>query len=198
MMNDFTAQVFIVDDDPCLRDAIALNLKGDCCECTCFENADDCLKRLNQQKCDLLITDIKMPGMSGIELLTEVKRIAPWLPVLVMSAYGDIPLAVKAVKAGAADFVEKPLEWDKFLAAVRLIVKQNSFSNPQKGSPLTNTEMIVLRLIIQNKSNKEIAQVLHRSVRTVEIHRSHIMRKLDVDSVVELVKQASAMGLIPA
>ena len=198
MKNNFTTRVFVVDDDPCIRDAIALNLKDACYDCSCFESAEECLAQLYHQKCDLLITDIKMSGMSGIELLTEAKRIAPWLPVLIMSGYGDIAVAVKAVKAGAVDFIEKPLKWDRFFAIVQLIVKQNYFSNSQKGNPLTNTEMIVLRLIINDKSNKEIARILHRSVRTVEVHRSHIMQKLDVGSVVELVKQAAAMGLTPA
>ena len=194
MRNNFRAHVFVVEDDPCIRDAIALNLKKERYECTCFENAEDCLQQLHVQYCDLLITDIRMPGKSGIELLCEIKRIYPWLPALVMSSYGDIPLAVKAVKAGAINFIEKPIEWDEFVPLVRTIVKQNDLSNFIKGKPLTKMEMIILRLILQDKSNKEIARILHRSVRTVEVHRSHIMHKLDVDSVVDLVKRATAMG----
>ncbi len=195
MKNNFTAQVFIVDDDPCIRDAIALNLKGTYCECTCFESAEDCLQQLRIQNCDLLVTDIRMPGKSGIELLYEVKRIFPWLPVLVMSSYGDIPLAVKAVKTGAINFIEKPIEWNEFMPLVRSIVKQNDPNKVLMGKPLTKMEMVILRLILQDKSNKEIARILYRSVRTVEVHRSHIMHKLDVDSVVGLVKRATAMGL---
>lgn len=188
-------QIFIVDDDPCIRSTIALNLKNERFECTCFENANDCIQQLHMQNCNLLVTDIQMDGKDGIELLIEAKRIIPWLPVLVMTAYGDIPLAVKAVKAGAIDFIEKPLEWDNFLALVRSITDQDSH-NPLKGSLLTKTERIILRLILQDKSNKEIAHTLHRSVRTVEVHRSHIMSKLDVSSVVELVKRVTSMGLV--
>ena len=195
MRNNFKAKIFIVDDDRCIRDAIALNLKEEHYECTCFENADDCLQQLHTQNCDLLISDIRMPGKSGIELLYEVKRTSPWLPILIISSYGDIPLAVKAVKAGAEDFVEKPLEWEKFLAIVRLVIKQNDLSNVLKGKSLTKMETMILRLILQDKSNKEIAQILHRSVRTVEVHRSHIMHKLEVSSVVELVKRVTVMDL---
>ena len=136
-----------------------------------------------------------MPDKDGIELLTEAKRIVPWLPVLVMSSYGDIPLAVKAVKAGAEAFIEKPLQWKDFLKLVQSTVNQNYLSNLLIGKPLTRTEKIILHLILESKSNKAIASILNRSVRTVEVHRSHIMRKLDVDNVVDLVKRAATMGL---
>jgi len=129
-----------------------------------------------------------------MELLAEVRRIAPWLPVLVMSAYGDIPLATKAVKAGAVDFVEKPIQWDSFIATVRTILKQNTPTNPLRSKPLTKTEKIVLQLILQNKSNKESAHILSRSIRTIEVHRSNIMKKFDASSVVELVKKAMSIG----
>ncbi len=197
MKNNLNVQVFVVDDDPCIRSAIALILRDECYECACFENADDCLQQLRMQTCNLLVTDIRMPGKNGMELLYEVKHNFPWLPVLVMSGYGDIPLAVKAVKAGAVNFIEKPIKWDEFVPLVRSIVNQNDLNNILRGKPLTKMEMVILRLILQDKSNKEMAQTLHRSVRTIEVHRSHIMHKLDVSSVVELVKQAAAMGLLP-
>ncbi len=187
--------IFVVDDDPCICDIVALNLKRAGFRCVCFSNADDCLQQLHLQRCDLIITDVKMPGKSGIELLTEAKHVAPWLPILVMTSYADVPLAVSTVKAGATDFLEKPLEWDSFLKLVQSIVRRYPFGNHLKGKPLTKTEIIILRLVLQNKSNKEIANILHRSVRTVEVHRNHIMHKLDVNSVVELVKRAVAMGL---
>ena len=190
-------QIFVVDDDPCIRIAIALNLKNERFECTCFEKADDCLQQLHIQICDLLVTDVRMPDKNGLELLHEIKCTFPWLPVLLMSGYGNIPLAIEAVKAGAINFVEKPIEWNKFVPLVQSIVKQNDLNNLIKGKPLTKMEMIILRLVLQDKSNKEIAQILHRSVRTVEVHRRHIREKLDVSSVVELVKQAATMGLLP-
>ena len=150
MRNDFRTQIFVVDDDSCMRNAIVLTLRDECYECACFENADDCLQQLRVQNCDLLITDIRMPGKSGIELLYEVKCTSPWLSVLVMSGYGDIPLAVKAVKAGAINFIEKPIEWDEFAPLVRSIVKQNGLNNVLKGKPITKMEMVILRLILQN------------------------------------------------
>ena len=187
--------IFVVDDDRCILDSIAVFLKKTGFECTCFDNANDCLEHLRQQDCNLLITDIRMPDKNGMQLLIEVKHIVPWLPVMVMTSYGDIPLAVEAVKKGAVDFIEKPLEWESFLTLVRIIVEQNDLSNLFKGKPLSKTEKNILRLILQSKTNKEIAYILCRSVRTVEVHRSHIMHKLDVDSIVDLVKRATAMDL---
>ena len=195
MSDKYKAHIFVVDDDSCILDSMALFLEKAGFECTCFENADDCLEYLRQQNCNLLITDINMPGKNGIELLVEVKRIVPWMPVLVMTSYGDIPLAVKVVKKGAADFIEKPLEWEKFLVLVQSIVEQNDLNNLFKGKPLSKTEENILRLILQGKTNKGIANILCRSVRTVEVHRSHIMHKLDVYSIVDLVKRATAMDL---
>ena len=98
----------MVDDDSCILDSATLFLKRAGFECTCFENADDCLKYLHQQNCDLLITDIRMPDKTGIELLVEAKYIAPWMPVLVMSSYGDIPLAVEAVKKAQSNSLKSP------------------------------------------------------------------------------------------
>ena len=194
MRKDTKAHIFVVDDDSCILDTAAIHLSKANYKCTCFSDADDCLQQLRTEYCDLLITDVKMPGKDGIELLTEAKRIVPWLPVLVMSSYGDIQLAVKAVKSGAVDFVEKPLEWECFLALIQGIVGQNDLSNLLKGKPLTKTEKIILHLILQDKTNKEIANILHRSIRTIEVHRGHIMHKLDVYSIVELVKRATSMS----
>jgi FixJ family two-component response regulator len=161
----------------------------------CFANADNCLQRLQIRSCDLLITDVKMPGIDGIELVHRAKRIAPWMPILVITGYGDIQMAVRAVKAGALEFIEKPFQRHSFLTAVQAAIKQQDIANHLKGKRLTKKELAVLRLILKGSSNKEMAEILNRSIRTVEDHRRHIMRKLDVDRVVDLVKRAAFMGL---
>ena len=195
MADNSEKHVFVVDDDTCILEVVTVILEKAKIKCTCFQNADDCLSRLKAGSCDLLITDVRMPGKDGVELLKQTKCIAPWLPVLIITSYADIPLAVEVVKAGAADFIEKPLETESFLTVVRSAIRQNDLASIVRGKKLTKTEMIILRLILQSKSNKEIAQILHRSVRTIEVHRSHIMHKLDVDNVVDLVKRASDMRL---
>jgi len=154
------------------------------------------LQQLREKPCDLLITDVRMPGISGIELLKEALQIAPWLPVVVMSSYGDIPMSVKALKAGAFYFIEKPFEVDALMGVVRLGLKRIQLEGPLVGKSLTKTERIVLRLLMQGMSNRRIAYVLQRSERTIEVHRSHIMQKMGVDNIVELVKRATAMGFV--
>ncbi len=163
---------------------------------SCFTCAEDCLKQLDSQRCDLLITDVKMPGMDGIQLLGEIRRSAPWLPVLVITGYSNIPMAVRAVKAGAVDFVEKPLEKKRFLQQVKSILQKSSINDSYVGKPLTGREMRVLKLIISGKSNREIARLLHRSIRTIEVHRNHIMHKLAAENIVDLVKRTAMMGLV--
>jgi FixJ family two-component response regulator len=188
--------IFFVDDEPAVRRSVSQTLQQSGYTVSCFADANHCLKQLQVQNCDLLITDVRMPEMDGIELVGRAKRIAPWMPVLVITGYGDIPMAVRAVKAGAAEFIEKPLQKQSFLSAVQTALKKQDLGNLLKGKSLTKKESAVLRLILQGRSNKEIAHTLHRSIRTVEDHRRYIMRKLDVDNVVDLVKRAAAMGLV--
>ena len=195
MTSNLKAHIFVVDDNPSMLEVVSLILKSRKFDCTCFTNASDCIQQLRIRKCHLLITDVRMPGKDGMDLLADAKRIAPWLPVLVMTSYGSIPMSVQAVKTGAFDFIEKPLEIETFLTAVDSALRQNDLTDSVIGKALTKTEKIVLCLILQGRSNRKIAQILHRSIRTVEEHRSHIMHKLDVDNVVDLVKRAAAMGL---
>jgi two-component system response regulator FixJ len=137
-----------------------------------------------------------MPETDGIEVLKEVKRLAPWIPVLMISGYGDIPAAVEAVRLGAVDFIEKPLDKESFLRKVESMLSMVGFFDPSLGKPLTQTETTVLRLVVDGKSSKEIARLLHRSVRTIEGHRSHIMHKLHAENILDLVERAVSMRLI--
>jgi len=196
-MTNITKQhVFFVDDEPKVRKMVGRTLEQAGLKVSYFARAAECLKQLHSQKCDLLITDVKMPEMDGIELLTKVKRIIPSLPVLIITGYGDIPMAVKALKVGASDFIEKPLDRQSFLSAVESVLKRNTQTHPLVGKVLTKTEMRVLRLMLDGKSTKEIALLRHRSVRTIEDQRGQIMRKLGVDNLVDLVKQTAVVRLV--
>ncbi len=196
-MTNITKQhVFFVDDEPKVRKMVGRTLEQAGLEVSCFASGGDCLEQLRCRTCDLLITDVKMPEMDGIELLTEVKRIIPSLPVLVITGYGDTRMAVKALKIGALDFIEKPLDRQSFLSAVESALKRNAKIHRLVSGVLTKTEMGVLRLILDGKSNKEIAWLRHRSVRTIEDHRSHIMHKLGVNNLVDLVKQTAVVRIV--
>ncbi len=188
--------IFFVDDEPTLRKVVRRTLQRIGLKVSCFGSAGDCLKKLRSVKCDLLITDVKMPKMDGIELLTEAKRIVPWLHVLVITGYGDIPMAVRAIKAGATNFIEKPLDRQGFLSTVEHILKQDVSANPHLGKPLTKTEVKILRFILEGKSSREIANLQNRAKRTIDFHRWKIYRKLGVDNLLGLLKRSAEMGLV--
>ncbi|MFC1739103.1 response regulator transcription factor [Planctomycetota bacterium] len=187
--------VFFVDDDAGIRKLISEELEGINCRVSCFANGADCLEQLGEQNCNLLITDVKMPGMDGLTLLSKARRVAPWVSVMVITGYGDVPMAVRTLKLGAIDFIQKPLERHSFLRKVESILERESFTDSSVGKRLTKAERKVLKLILDGMSNKEMAYKLQRTVRTVEMHRSHIMHKFDVDNVVNLVKKTTHMDL---
>jgi FixJ family two-component response regulator len=189
--------VFFVDDEPAIGKAVSITLQELPCRVTCFTNAPDCIEALKTQDCDLLITDVNMPGMNGIELLKQAKIIRPLMPVLIITGFGEIPVAVQAVKAGALDYIEKPLDETTFLPVVEAALKLHEAKENNLGKILTRTEKKILQLVVEGKGNKEIAHLLGCSVRTVENHRYRMTRKLNVDSTASLVRIAITMGLTP-
>jgi FixJ family two-component response regulator len=189
--------IFLVDDDMAILKTVGETLKKLGVSVTCFPGATDCLERLYKEECDLLIADVKMPEMNGMELLSECHRIAPWMPVLLITGYADIPMAFAAGRDGAVDFIEKPLNRESFIFKVNSLLQQNIFRDSLVGKPLTKVEMKVLELTAMGKTSKEIAQLLNRSARTIEVHRSHIRQKLCAGNFADLIKKAFAMKLIP-
>ncbi|UCF17531.1 MAG: response regulator, partial [Phycisphaerales bacterium] len=160
MTKGLTRHIFFVDDEPGIRETVRKTLMAPDTEVSCFASAHDCLAQLRSKKCDLLITDVRMPGMDGLELIAHAKRIVPWIAVLVVSGYGDIPMAVKALKAGAADFLEKPLTKQGLLSAIESALAQNP-ADPVADKELTKAERRVLHFILAGKSNRETAEILH-------------------------------------
>ena len=196
MANIVEKHIFFLDDEPTVREVVRETLEDSNFKVSCFANPIECLARLRSQKCHLLITDLKMPEKDGIELLMDIQHLAPWVPVLMITGYGDIPTAVKAMKAGAADFIEKPLDKKNFVRKIRSILHKNVATHPDLGTSLTRNEAKILQLIINGMGNKKIGTLLHRSARTIEVHRAHLMHKLGVDNLVDLVKRVASMGLI--
>lgn len=192
------AQVVFVDDEPKVCSAVSRTLACEGLDVQCFQRAADCLAHLTRESCDLLVTDVKMPGKDGMQLLCDVKKHLPWLPVLVVTGYGDVPLAVRAMRAGAADFLEKPLDRDTFLRVVRCLLKRSPRLNALEKCALTRAEMRVLYMILDGKNNREVAAALHRSPRTIEVHRGHVMQKLGAGNIIELLHRAADLGLLPS
>lgn len=186
-------RVVFVDDDLNLCKTVSRSLERRGLSVRYFTNGFDCLTDLSSNHCDLLITDVRMPGMDGVTLLRQVKDSYPWLPVLIITGYGDIPLARKAFKSGAADFIEKPFTIENLMSAVEAAMRLNHQYQGLAGNALTRAESRVLALIMKGMNNRQIADVLYRSVRTVEVHSGRIYKKFGVSNRTELVRRVAEM-----
>lgn len=188
--------IFFIDDEPQVRKAVSKTLSQlDNCRVICLVDAESCLTELRRIKCDIVIADVNMPDMDGIDLLKRIKELRPQMPVLIITGYGDVPMAAKAFKAGALDFVEKPLNEETLLPAVKNALSKLPPDDTPDINLLTKTEVKILKQIGTGKSNKQIAIDIDRSIRTVENHRHRLMQKLGVKNAVELTKIAINMGL---
>lgn len=193
-----TAHVVFVDDEPGVCGVVHKMLERAGANVQCFQDAQDCLQHLAAHRCDLLITDVRMPGTDGMDLLKQVKDRLPWIPVLLVTGYGDVPLAVRALQAGAADFVQKPLDREVFLATVERLIAQNAQSAAVLDESLTKAERKILYYVLDGKNNRAIADTLHRSPRTIEVHRHHLMQKLGATNIIELLTRTAKIGLLPS
>jgi two-component system, LuxR family, response regulator FixJ len=189
--------VFVVDDDQAvcgfLRELIGMS--GQSVET--FSSAEEFLISDKVEKPGCLLLDIRMPGMSGLDLQKELRARAIRLPIIFLSAHGDIAMAVQAVKDGAHDFIEKPFSNKHLLACIQSALATISFSDEAKYDPneinirlgtLTPRERQILELVVAEESNKGIAERLNISERTVEVHRSNMMRKMGAGSPTSLLK----------
>jgi two-component system, LuxR family, response regulator FixJ len=195
-MQPITPTVFIIDDDPALSEALSCLMESVQLYVEKYHNAQAYLNAHDPKRCGCLLIDIRMPVMSGFELLEELNRMHNHMPVIFITGHGDVPMAVRAMKLGASDFILKPFNYQELLEKVQKAIAQdkaqytNSNSETFIGalSKLTRRESEVLKLIVQGKSNKQIAFDLHISYHTVEFHRNNLMNKLQIKTIAELVK----------
>jgi len=197
--------VFVIDDDEAVRESIAFLLKTAGIPVREFDSARPFLEILPQVNSGCVITDVRMPDISGIELLRTVSEKKPDLPVIVITGHGDVPLAVEAMKLGAADFLEKPFDDDLLIASVRAALSRDADSAKRKAeiaeindklSALSNRERQVLEGLVAGKANKMIAFDLGISPRTVEIYRANLMTKMSANSLSDLVRMAMVSGIL--
>lgn len=198
-----TGKVFIVDDDPLVRSTLEHTLSIAEIQSLKFASAEQFLSYVSTASAGCVLTDLRMPGMSGLELQEELVRRGCPLPVIVMSGFADVPLAVRAIKAGALDILQKPFKNDQLLALVRaalVIATERASRNIEREAVsrqferLSSREKDVLREVVLGRSNKEIAQKLMLSPRTVESHRAHIMEKMGVENVPSLIRKTAVLG----
>ena len=193
--------VYIVDDDEAVRDSLRWLLEANGYQVQAFESAEVFLETYDPEQIGVLIADVRMPGMSGLELQEAlIARNAP-LPIVFITGHGDVPMAVSTIKKGAVDFLEKPFNESDLRDIVARMLEQAaenaSKAQAQKNhqavlSRLTSREQQVLERIVAGRLNKQIAGDLNISIKTVEAHRANIMEKLQVTTVADLMKIALA------
>ncbi len=198
--------VFVVDDEPAIRDSLAMLLRSVGLASRTFPSAPAFLEGFDAKAPGCVVADVRMPGMSGLELQEALRAQQARLPVIIITGHGDIAMAVRAMKAGAADFIEKPFNDQVLLDAVHRALAQSRADAAPAGSnrpeiearvaTLTPREHEVMLLIVEGRPNKVVATRLGLSTRTVEVHRAKVMEKMGVRSLAELVRMAIACDLI--
>jgi FixJ family two-component response regulator len=196
------ALVYVVDDDRAVRDSLGLLLKSVGIENETYESAGAFLDAYQPDRVSCLVADIRMPGMSGLELQRELNVRKVRIPLIFITGHGDVPMAVEAMKSGARDFLTKPFRDQDFLDRVRAAVgeAESGFEDEQKlrearecyGS-LTRRETEVMDMVVKGAANKVIAMDLGVSQRTVELHRARVMQKMKVRSLAALVRLAEML-----
>ena len=190
-------KVHIVDDDEAMRDSLKWLLESRGLKAELYPSAEAFLNAFSSDFCGCLVLDVRMPGMNGLDLHRELQARASTLPVIFITGHGDVPMAVSALKNGAADFIEKPFNDRDMLGLIESCMKQDraaaakrteNASVTQRLDSLTQREREVLGLIVAGKLNKQIADQLGISIKTVEVHRSRVMEKMGAASVAELVR----------
>jgi len=189
-------RIYCYGSAPHVQSALETALKPDDVVLSHFSERRDCLEKLSIWCCDVLIVDLDEREAEGLELLTEARRLAPWMSILAIVGHAAVPCAVKAVKAGACECLERPVEVDQLLEAVEEQLSR-AVSSPRPRRVLTQMEIQIMQLILAGKTSQDIAAHLHRSKRTIDVHRKNIMRKLRACSLVDLIKRALEMGLAP-
>ena len=191
--------VYVVDDDEAVRDSDQWLLEGQDFRVRCFESAEVFLARYDPREVACLIVDIRMDGMSGLELQDRLLERKSPLPIAFITGHGDVPLAVDTMKKGAMDFIQKPFKEDQLVPLVERMLEQARalFTEHQQAASrdallakLTGREAQVLERIVAGRLNKQIADDLGISIKTVEAHRANIMEKLGATTVADLLKIA--------
>ena len=191
--------VYVVDDDEAVRDSLQWLLEGKDYRVRCFDSAESFLSRYDPREVACLIIDIRMGGMTGLELQDRlIERHSP-LPIVFITGHGDVPMAVNTMKKGALDFIQKPFKEEELLGLVDRMqdTAREAFAGHQQAanrdallSKLTGREAQVLERIVAGRLNKQIADDLGISIKTVEAHRANIMEKLGANTVADLLKIA--------
>ena len=200
-MNKDSAVVYVVDDDEAVRDSLKLLLESVDLQCQTYASAPEFLEKHDRHSC--LVADIRMPGMSGLDLQDELNRRAATIPILFITGHGDVPMAVDAMKSGALDFIQKPFRDQDLLDRIHQALERDQLHREDnretaeirgRVARLTGRETEVMHRVVKGQANKVIALDLGVSQRTVEIHRARVMQKMGARSLAELVRMVGRVS----
>ena len=195
--------VFVVDDDQAMRHSLKWLIESVGLRVRTFGSASDFLEAYYPGQAGCLLLDVRMPGMSGLELQSYLTRQEIRLPVIIITGHGDVTMAVRAMKAGAVDFIEKPFNDEALLSSLRNALAFGQKQREQQSqrsaiaarlAELTPREHEVMDMVTDGRSNREIAAALGDSAKTVEAHRARVMDKMRADSLADLVRMALIVG----
>jgi two-component system response regulator FixJ len=198
-------KIYVIDDDVAMRDSLSFLLDAAGFDVTLFETAAKFLDALPGLEFGCVVSDVRMPGVDGIELLKRMKSGQSPLPIVIMTGHGDIPLAVEAMKLGAVDFLEKPFEDDRLIGMIEAAIRQGEPAAKNEAvsrdiasriATLSPRERQVMEGLIAGLSNKLIARDYDISPRTIEVYRANVMTKMQANSLSELVRLAMRAGLL--
>ena len=198
-------KVYVIDDDEAMRDSLNFLLDSAGYEVTLFDSALKFLDALPGLEFGCVVSDVRMPGLDGIELLKRIKAGHCTFPIVIMTGHGDVPLAVEAMKLGAVDFLEKPFEDDRLIGMIEMAIQQAEPAARSEAltqdiaarvASLSPRERQVMNGLIAGLSNKLIARDYDISPRTIEVYRANVMTKMQANSLSELVRLAMRAGLL--
>ena len=199
------ATVFVIDDDPAVRESLQWLIESVGLNVKTYSTAQGFLDAFDRDRPGCLVLDVRMPGISGLDLQDQLASQQVRIPVIIITGHADVPMAVRAMKAGVVDFIEKPfsdeLLLDRIRAALeldaRIRVNQSHRTEVEAHfAQLTPREREVMSMVVAGKSNKQIAAELRLSQKTVEVHRAHVMQKMHAESLAELVQMAVTLGVV--
>ena len=206
-MPDVPAVVFVIDDDPSMRGALEDLVGSVGLQVRVFASPQDFLQSKLPEVPGCLVLDVRLPEMSGLAFQQELARLGIALPVIFITGHGDIPMSVRAMKAGAIEFLTKPFHDQELLDAIHTAIKRDRERRreavlvaelQERYATLTERERQIMTLVVIGRANKQIAAELNLSEMTVKVHRGQVMRKMQAGSLPELVRMADRLGVVTA